>query len=204
MSHEIRFQCELAVEHRDFMAGKRNGKISKITRATGSQIKFDPFSACQSVSCALSLTPPADNQNFLIDVHGAGLKVLEALDMLADELPAELSFHIPESYHRRIIGKGGASVQDVMRRHSAFVKFSSTEQWATFGGHHRESNRSRHTSLPDRHGAVCEDNVLEITPNKNRQGLVAMKSELMSSILTKVNSDAASLQIQTLTLLAGS
>lgn len=73
-------------------------------------------------------------------MHGAGLKVLEALDMLADELPAELSFHIPESYHRRIIGKGGASVQDVMRRHSAFVKFSSTEQWATFGGHHRESS----------------------------------------------------------------
>jgi hypothetical protein len=42
--HEIRFQCELAVDHRDFMAGKRNGKISKITRATGSQIKFDQFS----------------------------------------------------------------------------------------------------------------------------------------------------------------
>jgi hypothetical protein len=58
--------------------------------------------------------------------------------MLNDELPAEISFHIPESYHRRIIGKGGASVQDVMRRHSAFVKFSSTEQWAAFGGHHRK------------------------------------------------------------------
>ncbi|KAI5450311.1 hypothetical protein NCC49_003222 [Naganishia albida] len=137
-SHEVRFQCELAVEHRDFMAGKRNGKISKITRATGTQIKFDPF----------------NNNNFLIDVHGAGLKVLEALDMLADELPAE----------------GGASVQDVMRRHSAFVKFSSTEQRATFGGHHRN-----------------EDNVICITPNKNRQGLVAMKVELMNSILTKVN-----------------
>ena len=63
--------------------------------------------------------------------------------MLQDELPAEISFHIPESYHRRIIGKGGASVQDVMRRHSAFVKFSSTEQWATFGGHHREYRLAR-------------------------------------------------------------
>ncbi|KAJ9106683.1 hypothetical protein QFC20_004014 [Naganishia adeliensis] len=151
-SHEIRFQCELAVEHRDFMAGKRNGKITKITRATGCQIKFDPF----------------NNQNFLIDVHGAGLKVLEALDMLSDELPAELSFHIPESYHRRIIGKGGASVQDVMRRHSAFVKFSSTEQWATFGGHHRN-----------------EDNVICITPNKNRQALANLRADLMMSILTK-------------------
>lgn len=131
--------------------------------------------------------PPADNQNFLIDVHGAGLKVLEALDMLADELPAELSFHIPESYHRRIIGKGGASVQDVMRRHSAFVKFSSTEQWATFGGHRRESGVGLGPLALTIVQKDNEDNVVEITPQKNRQGLVAMKQELMNSILTKVN-----------------
>ncbi|KAJ9112499.1 hypothetical protein QFC22_006246 [Naganishia vaughanmartiniae] len=150
--HDIRFQCELAVEHRDFIAGKRNGKITKITRATGTQIKFDQF----------------NEQNFLIDVSGSGPRVLEALDMLSDELPAEISFHIPESYHRRIIGKGGTSVQDVMRRHSAFVKFSSTEQWALFGGHHRN-----------------EDNVICITPNKNKHSLYNMKQDLMMSILTK-------------------
>ncbi|KAJ9093514.1 hypothetical protein QFC21_006347 [Naganishia friedmannii] len=149
--HEIQFQCEVAMDSKAYVAGKREGKVRRI-RATGSQIKFDQF----------------NDQNCLIDVIGSGPRVLEALDMLHDELPAEISFHIPESYHRRIIGKGGASVQDVMRRHSAFVKFSSTEQWASFGGHHRN-----------------EDNVICITPNKNKQGLYDMKQDLMMSILTK-------------------
>jgi hypothetical protein len=31
--------------------------------------------------------------------------------MLQEELPAEVSFHVPESYHKRIIGVGGKNIQ---------------------------------------------------------------------------------------------
>jgi hypothetical protein len=64
---------------------------------------------------------------------------MEALELLQDELPAEISFRIPEGYHRRIIGKGGASVQDGMRRHSASVRFVLTEAWSQIAGFHRVS-----------------------------------------------------------------
>lgn len=87
------------------------------------------------------LFDPLNSQNFSINVHGPGLKVLEALELLQDELPAEISFHIPESYHRRIIGKGGASIQDVMRRHSAFVQLNSSEAWSQIGGFFRKMTR---------------------------------------------------------------
>jgi hypothetical protein len=33
--------------------------------------------------------------------------------MLQEELPAEVSFHVPESYHKRIIGVGGKNIQKV-------------------------------------------------------------------------------------------
>lgn len=33
--HEIRFQIELANEHRDFISGKKNGKLNKIMKSAG-------------------------------------------------------------------------------------------------------------------------------------------------------------------------
>jgi len=36
---------------------------------------------------------------------------LLGLNMLQEELPAEVSFHVPEVYHKRIIGVGGKNIQ---------------------------------------------------------------------------------------------
>jgi len=38
--HEIRFQVELANEHRDFISGKKNGKLNKIMKTANVKIKF--------------------------------------------------------------------------------------------------------------------------------------------------------------------
>lgn len=35
--HEIRFQIELANEHRDFISGKKNGKLNKIMKTAGTK-----------------------------------------------------------------------------------------------------------------------------------------------------------------------
>ena len=50
--HEIRFQVELANEHRDFISGKKNGKINKIMKSANVRIKYETLS----------------EYNFLIDV----------------------------------------------------------------------------------------------------------------------------------------
>lgn len=96
--NEIRFQIELAGEHRDFISGKKNGKINKIMKLANVKIKFETF----------------NEYNFLIDVGGGTAETaLEGLSMLQEELPAEVSFHVPESYHKRIIGVGGKNIQKV-------------------------------------------------------------------------------------------
>jgi len=97
--HEIRFQIELANEHREFISGKKNGKINKIMKLAGVKIKFETF----------------NDYNFLMDISGSDLGAIQGLGMLQEELPAEVSFHVPESYHKRIIGVGGKNIQRIMK-----------------------------------------------------------------------------------------
>lgn len=93
--HEIRFQIELANEHRDFISGKKNGKLNKIMKTAGVKIKFETF----------------NDYNFLIDIAGNDTGALHGLSLLQGELPGEISFHVPEIYHKRIIGVGGKNIQ---------------------------------------------------------------------------------------------
>jgi hypothetical protein len=91
-------------------ASRRGGNINKIV-ARVAMISVEQLSTCREFLWAMhSWRLCLDNQNFIIHVHGASPKLLEAIDMRSDELPARLSSQIPESYHRRTIGKGGASV----------------------------------------------------------------------------------------------
>lgn len=64
-----------------------------------------------------------------------------ALGLLEDEMPAETSFYLPESHHRRIIGRNGKNIQEIMYANKVAVRFSSAEQWAEFGGHEGLSYR---------------------------------------------------------------
>lgn len=41
---------------------------------------------------------------------------------MKDELPAELSFYVPESLHKKIIGVRGANIQDIMKKYGVRVK----------------------------------------------------------------------------------
>ncbi|EAL23071.1 hypothetical protein CNBA5960 [Cryptococcus deneoformans B-3501A] len=143
---EIRFQIELANEHRDFISGKKNGKINKIMKTTNVKIKFETF----------------NDYNFLIDISGTDGDALKGLSMLQEELPAEVSFHVPESYHKRIIGVSGKNIQKIMKLHGVYVKFSNAEEFAALGGY-----------------TDNEDNVVARTPAKNAVNLESLKQAVM-------------------------
>jgi len=64
-------------------------------QTTNVKIKFETF----------------NDYNFLIDIASNDASILQGLTLLQEELPAEISFHVPESYHKRIIGVGGRSIQ---------------------------------------------------------------------------------------------
>ncbi|GJE85934.1 meiotically up-regulated gene 60 protein [Phanerochaete sordida] len=150
--HEIRFQIELANEHREFISGKKNGKINKIMQTTNVKIKFETF----------------NEHNFLIDIAGNDGSVLQGLTLLQEELPAEISFHVPESYHKRIIGVGGRSIQRIMKKYGVYVKFSNAEEFAAMGGYNDN-----------------EDNVVARTPAKNAMNLDNLKQSVMELVNPK-------------------
>lgn len=151
-NHEIRFQIELANEHREFISGKKNGKINKIMQTTNVKIKFETL----------------NEHNFLIDISGNDVAVLQGLTLLQEELPAEISFHVPESYHKRIIGVGGRSIQRIMKKYGVYVKFSNAEEFAAMGGY-----------------IDNEDNVIARTPAKNAMNLENLKQSVMELVNPK-------------------
>ncbi|GAA5820041.1 hypothetical protein JCM10212_004987 [Sporobolomyces blumeae] len=150
--HEIRFQIELANEHREFISGKKNGKLNKIMKSANVKIKFETF----------------NDYNFLIDVAGNDPGALHGLTMLQEELPAETSFHVPEAYHKRIIGVGGKNIQRIMKKYGVYVKFSNAEEFAALGGYNDN-----------------EDNVIARTPAKNAMNLEHLKQSVMELVSPK-------------------
>ncbi|KAM0789310.1 hypothetical protein ACM66B_000148 [Microbotryomycetes sp. NB124-2] len=147
--HEIRFQIELANEHREFISGKKNGKLNKIMKTANVKVKFETF----------------NDFNFLIEIAGNGLAALRGLTLLQEELPAEISFHVPEAYHKRIIGVGGRNIQRIMKNYGVYVKFSNAEEFAMLGGY-----------------ADNDDNVIARTPSKNAINLDHLKQSIMELV----------------------
>ena len=111
-----------------------------------------------------------NEHNFLINLAGSDANALRGLSLLQEELPAEISFHVPETYHKRIIGVGGKSIQKIMKKYGVYVKFSNAEEFAALGGY-----------------IDNEDNVVARTPAKNALNLEHLKQSVMELVHPKVN-----------------
>ncbi|KAI9684358.1 MAG: hypothetical protein M1829_002168 [Trizodia sp. TS-e1964] len=150
--YRMRVKVELANEHKEFVSGKKNGKINKIMGQSNVQIIFDGF----------------NEYNFYIDVCGAQYEATKAgLDLVEQEMPASISFHVPDQYHKRIIGIGGQHIQRIMKKYSVFVKFSNAMDR---GGLGREDDDAK------------VDNVICRTPARNAQNLDLVKQEIMDMV----------------------
>lgn len=67
--------------------------------------------------------------NFNIDVNASSYDSMkQGLGLVEQEMPASISFHVPDQYHKRIIGIGGQHIQRIMKKHSVFVKFSNAQE----------------------------------------------------------------------------
>lgn len=106
--------------------------------------------------------------NFNIDVMGGSYDSMkQGLSLVEQEMPASISFHVPDQYHKRIIGIGGQHIQRIMKKHSVFVKFSNAMDR---GGMGREDDD------------IKVDNVICRTPARNAQNLDAVKNEILEMV----------------------
>lgn len=148
----IRVKIELANEHKEFVSGKKNGKINKIMSQSNVQVYFDMF----------------NEYNFFIDVSGPSYDATKnGLDLVEQEMPASIAFHVPDQYHKRIIGIGGQHIQRIMKKYSVFVKFSNAMDR---GGSSKEDDD------------IKVDNVICRTPARNAQSLDQVKQEIMDMV----------------------
>jgi len=150
--YQMRVKIELANEHKEFVSGKKNGKINKIMGQSNVQIIFDGF----------------NEYNFYIDVVGSQYEATKnGLDLVEQEMPASISFHVPDQYHKRIIGIGGQHIQRIMKKYSVFVKFSNAMDR---GGAGKDDDD------------IKVDNVICRTPARNAQSLDMVKQEIMDMV----------------------
>lgn len=106
--------------------------------------------------------------NFYIDVCGNQYESTKnGLDLVEQEMPASISFHVPDQYHKRIIGIGGQHIQRIMKKYSVFVKFSNAMDR---GGMGKEEDD------------IKVDNVICRTPARNAQSLDLVKQEIMDMV----------------------
>lgn len=89
------------------------------------------------------------------------------LSLVEQEMPASISFHVPDQYHKRIIGIGGQHIQRIMKKHSVFVKFSNAMDR---GGVGRDDDD------------IKVDNVICRTPARNASALEQVKTEILDMV----------------------
>lgn len=92
----------------------------------------------------------------------------QGLELVEQEMPASISFHVPDQYHKRIIGIGGQHIQRIMKKHSVFVKFSNAMDRGGMGRGEDDD--------------VKVDNVICRTPARNAHSLEQVKIEILDMV----------------------
>lgn len=167
-SSKFRFSVsmELRNEHREFLSGKKNGKVIKILNQLNHmpQIRFKPhneynFTICSSIAVAAGV-----KNRQLSSVFDILLKSVSLIEM---ELPAEMEFNIPEVFHKSIIGNGGSIIQSIMKKYNVFIKFSSLRK-----------NPDKNNDDRILYSFRRDNNVLIKCPMKNLKNIVYVKYEI--------------------------
>lgn len=114
-------------DSREFASGKKDGKILKITRETGTHITLSEAKVLNSLTTYYDIRSSLEHV-LGIDASLAIGALEEAVLLLEGELPSEKAFHIPETYHKRLIGHGGKNIQRVMKQWAVYVKFLNNQQ----------------------------------------------------------------------------
>ncbi|CUM64730.1 uncharacterized protein PRCAT00002341001 [Priceomyces carsonii] len=128
-NYEISIKIEIDNRQKEFISGKKNGKMVKILNNFVQKpfIQFSPF----------------NEYNFFINVKVFNdiALLIKCIQLIELEIPAEVQFNVPEVFHKSIIGNGGSIIQSIMKKYNVFIKFSSnTNKNGTFYSFKRLNN----------------------------------------------------------------
>ncbi|KXS16939.1 hypothetical protein M427DRAFT_133734 [Gonapodya prolifera JEL478] len=147
------FRIGLPAEHRDFIRGKKDGKLTRVIKGSGCNVRVEDDRNMRTISVVVE--------------HHDMQAVTEGVSLIEEELPAELAFNLPERFHKQAIGFGGRRIQTIMRRREAYVKFASAEEVARTGGFDV--------------GEVG-DNVIVRTPARNTRNMELVRRDVEATV----------------------
>lgn len=167
---KVLVSMELANDQKDFVSGKKNGKIIKILNQVNQipSIAFESFSSLNFL-ITLSIYHCANQDSAMplkLNILAQTVKLLEL------ELPAEQKFNIPEAFHKSIIGNGGQVIQAIMKKYNVFIKFISFTQDNKKGV---SAVRERSKNL---YSLQRSENVIIKCPMKNLKNIEFAKYEI--------------------------
>ncbi|PVH18539.1 uncharacterized protein CXQ87_001470 [Candidozyma duobushaemuli] len=160
-SSQFRFSVsmELQNEHREFLSGKKNGKIIKILNQLNHmpQIRFRHLNEYNFlITSTISVSAGVKNKQMssVFDILSKSVSLIEM------ELPAEMQFNIPEVFHKSIIGNGGSIIQSIMKKYNS------------------EENPEKTTDDRILYSFRRDNNVLIKCPMKNSKNILFVKYEI--------------------------
>ena len=161
---ERRLRLHVPAEIREFICGKKDGKLNRIIKETGVNISLNVIGG-DSMYVDLIV----DDH---MGINFGSNSLLHALRLMEGELPSELTFHVPEVHHKRMIGHGGKVIQRIMKKWGVYVKFMNSQETAQC---HQLTDP---LTYQKDYTAASLDNVVVRTPSKNGQALKAIKDEI--------------------------
>lgn len=164
----IHYQLELPNQEREFISGKKNGKLVKISNSASVSVQLLPFT----------------DHNFIVELSGNSIQDSAlGMNLLEKELPKSITFNIPESFHRQIIGVGGQTVQRIMRKFNVFIKFSNSFEAGDKPLDRQHSGQTANFGQ----GFVRKNNVIIKCPAKNMSQIPLAKLELEKLVDRVIN-----------------
>ncbi|ODV88013.1 hypothetical protein CANARDRAFT_26178 [[Candida] arabinofermentans NRRL YB-2248] len=170
ISSSVQYQIELPNKEKEFIVGKKNGKIIKIMNMSSVSIKLLPFS----------------DYSFIVEISCNDVPdSATGLNLFEDELPTMLTFNVPESFHRQIIGVGGQTVQSIMRKFNVFIKFSNSFEL----NEKNLEDLNPGQSANFQQSFIRKNNVVIKCPSKNKSQIPLAKLELEKLVDKVINNN---------------
>ncbi|OIR56403.1 MAG: uncharacterized protein A8A55_2850 [Amphiamblys sp. WSBS2006] len=155
---EIKVSVERSSGEREFLCGKKDGKIWRIAKETCAEIRIkDDYS----------------REKWKMEICGTIARVGRCFELMRREFVAQKSFHVSTLFHKELIGTNGKTIQRLIKEYSVYTKFlDAREERALFG-------TQEDLLLGDN---IPVHNVVVKTPHKNRESLRLMQEEIMELI----------------------
>lgn len=165
VNYKISLLIEIGNSHKDFISGKKNGKILKI---------LNQYNQERSVVKFLPLNEYNFLFNLVIEKSINLTNFLGIIDLIEKELPCEAMFNIPEIFHKSIIGNGGLIIQSIMKKYNVYIKFL---------------NQNNSLNQVNVYSFKRFNNVLIKCPNKNADNIKLVKNELSNLVVNCCNNN---------------